>query len=219
MSKYSSGYSLMQMLPVLGWIVIAISLIGGISIGSNAPRGMGGIGFLVAIIGGFQGFMLLVLWAIGTAILDGSIAQQDLLSRQGNPAGNTTARPGDAKVEELLRLMLANALGKPGLAFHEQCGGVPIFRTDAGTFVVNENSFDRIEAARDSLRAAVAPGSDSAAEDAENFAVIGRYKIPRVRGKYLLNGMEFDSLVKLDKEIGRIIASGGSRQLEKYLVG
>jgi hypothetical protein len=82
MNKYASGYTLIQILSVIGWLIIVVSIFGGIFIASNAVRGMGWVGISVAIGGSFQGLLLLGIGAIGTAILDGSIALQNLLSNQ-----------------------------------------------------------------------------------------------------------------------------------------
>lgn len=76
MNKYASGYTLIAAVSVLGWLVIAFSIIAGIVAGSNAPPGSGGIGWIVAIVGSMQGLMLLGFGAIGGAVLDGSSAQQ-----------------------------------------------------------------------------------------------------------------------------------------------
>ena len=84
MSKYTSGYTAMGLISVVGWLVIAVSLIGGIIIFSNANRGEAYIGFVVAIAGAVQGLLLLGVGAIGSAILDGSTAQQEVANHFRN---------------------------------------------------------------------------------------------------------------------------------------
>lgn len=76
MNRYASGYTLISLISVIGWLAIVLSVVGGIIIGVNAPRGAGYIGFTLAIAGSFQGLLLLGVGAIGQAVLDGSIAQQ-----------------------------------------------------------------------------------------------------------------------------------------------
>lgn len=80
MNRYASGYKMISLISVIGFFAIAISVVGGIIIGSNAPRGLGYVGFVIVIAGSFQGLLLLVVGVIGQAILDGSNAQQDALS-------------------------------------------------------------------------------------------------------------------------------------------
>lgn len=75
MNRYASGYALIQVLSVVGWLVIALSMIGAIIVASNAPRDMGWVGFVVFIAGGFQGLMLIGVGAIGSAVLDGATSQ------------------------------------------------------------------------------------------------------------------------------------------------
>jgi hypothetical protein len=84
MNKYASGYTAIGLISVVGWLVIAVSLIGGIVIFSNANRGEAYIGFAVAIAGAVQGLLLLGVGAIGSAILDGSTAQQEVADHFGN---------------------------------------------------------------------------------------------------------------------------------------
>lgn len=75
MNKYASGYALIRLMSVVGSVFIAVSIIGGVVIGVSSPRGMGGYGFVVAILGVFQGLMILGVGAIGEAILDGARSQ------------------------------------------------------------------------------------------------------------------------------------------------
>lgn len=84
MNRYASGYTLISLISVIGWLAIALSLIGGIIIGANAPRGLGYIGFTIAITGSFQGLLLLGVGAIGAAILDGAIVARRSFELQEN---------------------------------------------------------------------------------------------------------------------------------------
>jgi hypothetical protein len=217
MGKYASGYVLTAAMSVLGAIVIVVSIIGGLVVMSNAPRGEEGLGWVLIIAGSVQGFLLIGIGAIGTAILDGSVAQQDLLSNQISTGAVKSHKQDDSKVEYLLRLILGNSLGKPGMAFQEQFLGISIFKSDAGIFFANDAAFDSLELARGSLAKEKIPSSTSA-EEFEDFAIVGAYKIPRVNGRYLVNGMEFDSIKNLKNEIERIVKKGYPFQLNKYLV-
>jgi hypothetical protein len=80
MKRYSSGYVLISLNSLIGWITIIFSIIGGIIIVVNAERGLEFIGFIVMVAGPIQGLILLGFGAVGKAILDGSLAQQDSLS-------------------------------------------------------------------------------------------------------------------------------------------
>lgn len=81
MKKYSSGYALIWLISLLGSVLIVISVLGGLYIGLKAPPGMEYLGLLVVIGGSVQGLLLIGVGAIGTAILDGSIAQQEANDR------------------------------------------------------------------------------------------------------------------------------------------
>ena len=78
MNKYASGYTAMGIISLFGWIVIVISVIGGYVIGGSMPRGEGYIGLIIVVCGLVQGVLLLGVGAIGSAILDGSAAQQEV---------------------------------------------------------------------------------------------------------------------------------------------
>ena len=75
MNKYASGYTAMGIISLFGWIVIVISVIGGYVIG-NITEGY--IGLITVVCGLVQGVLLLGVGAIGSAILDGSAAQQEV---------------------------------------------------------------------------------------------------------------------------------------------
>jgi chitinase len=77
MNKYSSGYALMQMLSLLGVIVIVCSVVLGIFIFAMNDRLSDFMGITAIIYGGFSGLVLMGMGAIGGAILDGSMSQQN----------------------------------------------------------------------------------------------------------------------------------------------
>jgi hypothetical protein len=79
MNKYSSGYTSIALISVFGWIVIAVSVVGGVIVLANAPPDIGYVGWIIVVAGGVQGLILLGMGAIGLSILEGSVAQQDSL--------------------------------------------------------------------------------------------------------------------------------------------
>lgn len=79
MNKYSSGYILLSFLTVIGALVSFVSIAFGVYIFFESPRGVGYTGIIIAIGGFIQGLFLYGVAEIGRAILDGSLAQQDLL--------------------------------------------------------------------------------------------------------------------------------------------
>ena len=81
MNKYSSGYEAMKLISLVGWIVIGISIIGGYIIGSITE---GFIGLIIFVCGVVQGVLLLGVGSIGSAILDGSKAQQEVAAHFRN---------------------------------------------------------------------------------------------------------------------------------------
>lgn len=81
MNKYASGYLLLSILMVAGGIIFFISLMAGFVLLVNLPDGMGFVGLLVAIFGSFQGLMLFGAAVVGSAVLDGSIAQQRIADK------------------------------------------------------------------------------------------------------------------------------------------
>lgn len=81
MRKYASGYFVIGVLAILGAVTIVVSVIGGLAIAGNSPSDIRYIGWSIAIGGSIQGLLLIGLSTIGTAILDGSIAQQEANDR------------------------------------------------------------------------------------------------------------------------------------------
>ena len=75
MNKYSTGYALINIFAALGVVLIFISFI----IGALVSREGGGLGYVIIIFGAFQGVIIVGMGSIGRAVLDGSIAQQELL--------------------------------------------------------------------------------------------------------------------------------------------
>lgn len=79
MNKYANGYTAIAMISVFGWVVIAVSVVGGVITLADDQSGMAFFGWSVIVAGTVQGLLLLGMGAIGLAILDGSVAQQDSL--------------------------------------------------------------------------------------------------------------------------------------------
>lgn len=159
MNKYASGYTLIQILSAIGWLIILISVVGGIFIASNAERGMGWVGISVGVAGSFQGLLLLGMGAIGTAILDGSLASQHNVEIKQKSKSSSAESISESKLHdeikysiEMFRFVVASSLGKPGFSFVEISHGVLILRSIDGKYFVNDKSFDSLEAARFDLR-------------------------------------------------------------------
>ena len=217
MNKYDSGYVLTQALSVVGWLVIVLSVVCGAVVGFNVSNDMGWIGFVIAIVGGFQGLLLIGAGTIGAAILDGSVAQQEILSKQASLNAHNSGKQIESQVENLLRLILGNSHGKPGLAFQEQYMGTSIFKSESGVFITNDTAFEARELARGSV--AKGKNSSTSSYDAvEDFAIVGPYKIPRINDLYLINGVTYDSVEKVKIAIALEVAKGYPFQLKKYLV-
>jgi hypothetical protein len=175
MNKYASGYTAMGLISVVGWLVIAVSLIGGVIIFSNASRGEAYIGFIVAIAGAVQGLLLLGVGAIGSAILDGSAAQQSLYAlaeqklhelQESNKlnASASSKLANDAKSDigltsesamKMLSFVTSSSLGKPGLLFVETFQDKIILKDVGGKYIVDTETYPSIEVARQAVLTAI----------------------------------------------------------------
>lgn len=85
MNRYASGYTLCSLLSIFGFAAIALSTICSfffiymyVSIDIPGGEFLLGIAFVILIFGFFQGITSLGMGAIGRAILDGSVAQQEI---------------------------------------------------------------------------------------------------------------------------------------------
>lgn len=79
MNKYSFGYSLLSFVSTVGALVALGSIVLGVYVFLEAPRGMEYTGIVISVGGFIQGLFLFGVAEIGRAILDGSLAQQELL--------------------------------------------------------------------------------------------------------------------------------------------
>ena len=116
MNKYPSGYALVSLISVFGWIIIVASIIGGLFMLSSAPAGMRYIGWIVAIAGSVQGLLLSGMGAIGLAILDGSIAQQGILSvlnERGSVSSSKSSHPIENDIDNDLKPLPDNKQEAP----------------------------------------------------------------------------------------------------------
>jgi hypothetical protein len=87
-NKYSSGYTLCSLLSIFGVIVIVVSTLCALflffvyfSADLRGGAQVLGIGVVVLLFGFFQGITSLGIGAIGRALLDGSIAQQEVAQK------------------------------------------------------------------------------------------------------------------------------------------
>ena len=227
MNKYASGYTAMGLISVVGWLVIAVSLIGGIIIFSNSNRGDAYIGFIVAIAGAVQGLMLLGVGAIGSAILDGSAAQQDIYAlvqqklhelQESNKinASASSKLANDVRSDigvtsesamKMLSFVTSSSLGKPGLLFVETFQDKIILRDVAGKYIVDTETYPSIEVARRAVLAAIYGKNNSVVDGQDiiyngyRIAFYAQYKC------YLMSGVTYakpeDVMAKIDREFGR----------------
>lgn len=81
MNKYQSGYAAISLITAIGWVTVALSVAGGIAIAMGADRN-GEIGLLIGAAGAIQGFILVGIGSVGQAILDGSLALQEMSGKR-----------------------------------------------------------------------------------------------------------------------------------------
>lgn len=222
MNKYASGYTLIQILSVIGWLIIIVSIIGGVLIASNADRGMGWVGISVAVAGSFQGLLLLGMGAIGTAILDGSVASQRNIEikehsslSKPNSAPNSDLHDEVRALIEMMRLVVASSLGKPGLSFAEISYGNLVFKKFDGTYIANEVVYDSLDIARRELKKSWFDGKNSLnlGED----VVYNGYRVSYSQGRYLINGISFKEPVEVIQYLDNEIKFGGHK-ISRYKI-
>lgn len=212
MNKYPSGYALVSLISVFGWIVIVVSIIGGLVMLASAPVGMRYIGWTIAIAGSVQGLLLSGMGAIGLAILDGSIAQQEI-------SANKVSTPHHED-DGLMRYLVSAAVGIPGGEFIENYKGKFLIRDASGNIIVGKESFASIKAAKvkiDStevvtVAAAVAP--EEMAFDADGALLFKGYRIPRRGNEFLLNGQEYSS----PQAVAQKILGATSSEISRYKI-
>ena len=87
--KYTFGYFAMGVLSLFGAVTVAASIFLAIKLASEGNLGSGVVAAAVFFVGSAQGLIVIGLGSIGGALLDGSVAQQELLSlaRKEKPAG------------------------------------------------------------------------------------------------------------------------------------
>ena len=222
MNKYASGYTLIQILSVIGWFVIAISVIGGIFILSNAERGMGWVGISVAVAGSFQGLLLLGIGAIGTAILDGSVAQQEVAA---NISKKDSVVPSRER-EDLMPYLLAATLGVPGGEFIENFKGKFLIRSADGKIMVGNEIFSSLSLAKETIiqsekevkdrEIKKSLGPENISFDDYGYLIFNGYKIPKIGSEFVMNGISYENPEDVAKEI---IGDGSTNwALERYRI-
>jgi hypothetical protein len=219
MNKYASGYTAMGLISVVGWLVIAVSLIGGIAMAGTMPRGMGYIGFIVAIAGAVQGLLLLGVGALGLAILDGSIAQQEIITRK-----EVAAPPSER--DDLIQYLISASIGLPGGVFLENYKGNLIVRGVDGKIIVGKDIFNSVAAAKkriDSseieaitaeIEAAATEAPENITYDQDGSLIFKDYKIPRRGKEFLINGKVFTS----PQEVVKHVLGEATWALAKYKI-
>jgi hypothetical protein len=79
--KYSFGYTAMKVVSVLGFLTILSAGIFGFSVIAGGSEGSGFFGWSILVFGIINGVLIIGIAAIGEALLDGSVAQQQILDR------------------------------------------------------------------------------------------------------------------------------------------
>jgi hypothetical protein len=197
MNKYSSGYAAISVISFFGWIVIAVSIIGGIAVLSNAPPGLGYMGWIIAVAGAVQGLLLLGMGAIGLAILDGSIAQQEVAAKK-----EVTAPKNER--DDLMRYLVSAAIGVPGGEFLENYKGNFIIRDVAGNILVGSEIFSSVNAAKIKINSSEIEAIvtlDSMSFDADGALIFKGYRIPKKGDEFLMNGRTYTSPQKVAEQI------------------
>jgi hypothetical protein len=88
MNKYASGYALVNIFAVLGVVLIFVSLVIGVLVADE----IGTLGYVIIIFGAFQGLIVVGMGSIGRAVLDGSVAQQQILDIHQSNRGKEKGR-------------------------------------------------------------------------------------------------------------------------------
>ena len=200
MNKYQSGYTAMGILAFVGWIVIAISLVGGLLVASNGPPGMGYIGFISAVVGSVQGLLLLGVGSIGAALLDGSVAQQEVAA---NMAKRDSVAP-QREPENLMPYLLSAAVGVPGGKFIDNYKGRLIIRDSIGRILVGGEVFSSITDAKmwiDGQKSDVTSAIDSIKFESDGSMIFNGYRIPKRGNEFLINGVAYANPQEAAKKI------------------
>jgi len=216
MNKYASGYTAMSIISLVGWIVIGLSIICGFLVSMN--REMGYIGLIIAVSGTVQGLILLGVGSIGSAILDGSTAQQEIIAEmRKNSDGGQKTENSNIEIIELMGRQLSAVLGYPGGRYIENYRGYDIIKNKEGLFLVNGNTLNSNVDARkyiddESIKNAM---STFRIDQSGRLIVLG-YRIPSYNGKFEVLGGDFDSPEEAVKYISNLIENGSSNKLNRY---
>jgi hypothetical protein len=136
MRKYASGYFVIGVLAILGAVTIVISVIGGLAIAGNSPSDIRYIGWSIAIGGSIQGLLLIGLSTIGTAILDGSIAQQEANDKIGKLIYISQREEKNIKIRDVEKPSKPDDIDLNndgnGLPVHASYFGFPIYKHPDG---------------------------------------------------------------------------------------
>lgn len=214
MNRYASGYTLVSLISIFGWGVVAVSLVGGLSWASSAPEGLGYIGFIVAVSGVVQGIILLGIGAIGLAILDGSVATQRSFERQEQSGNSSSSIAVDEAVKNIgsavnmLSLIAAKSLGKPGLFYVDTIMGKSVFKAADGKYEVDGVTFSSMEAVKSSIKNSENTAQKDSLVDGKSVVYRG-YFVPWIGDGYLINGLNFQSAREVANKIDNEIRIGG----------
>lgn len=225
MNKYASGYTLLQVLSGAGWLVLVASIIGGIFVGANAPRNMGWIGFVVAIAGGFQGLLLIGVSAIGDAVLDGSVAQQEARDHARNKNSDASSADYQKEILHLGRCLVASSMGVPGGEYIGTYKGIALISDVSGKIKIDKEVFGSADLARiyidDGIKEEekrkrqqeIAGGIYEISENGD--LIFSGYKVPRRNDGFLLLG----KLIKEPKEVVAALLEADEGSIWKYKLG
>ena len=216
--KYSFGYIAMGVLSLFGAVTVAASIFLAIKLASEGNLGSGVVAAAVFFVGSAQGLIVIGLGSIGGALLDGSVAQQELLSlAKDKPTG---VDPLATSQENLLRYLVAASLGTPGTKFIEVYKGTAIFEPTSGGFIVRSQKYTDVHGARKAIY------TEERAEtlkqqmklDADGAVIFLGYRVALKDGKYLLSGRHYDNAEGASEAIYDAVESGATWNLGSYRI-
>lgn len=216
--KYSFGYFAMGVLSLFGALAIAASIFLAIKLAAGENSGSGMVAAAVFFVGSAQGLIVIGLGSIGGALLDGSVAQQELLLlAKDNPTG---VDPLATSQENLLRYLVAASLGTPGTKFIEVYKGVAIFETTSGGFTVGSQKYTDVHWARKAIDSGKLAETlkEQMKLDADGAVIFLGYRVPLKDGKYVLSGRGYDTAEGASEAIYDAVETGATWNLGSYKI-
>ena len=191
--RYNFEHAATQLITAVGFMTIAAALFLAFFIGNNAPVGMGYLGAVVFISGCIQGLLLIGVGSVGTAILDGSATQQDMLAFLRGQLD----KPDNAKEtnELLLRYLVASSLGAAGSKFIEIYKGELIVEVKSGGYGVGEKLYTDLTTAQNAIEKdqRMTTVKENLQFDLDGAVMFMGYRVPVRDGKFLFEGKYYEN--------------------------